>query len=107
MANHQDYNEAERQRRIHLLLDRLPIKVRNAVQWLLTPERRWIRIPIAIVFLIGGMLWFLPILGIWMLPVGIILLAEDVPLFRRLSASLLAWIERRHPSWLGLDKPAQ
>jgi hypothetical protein len=27
----------------------------------------------------GGLLGFLPILGLWMLPLGLLLLAEDVP----------------------------
>ncbi|AOX18268.1 hypothetical protein [Kozakia baliensis] len=99
----QDQNEeAERQRRMELLIGRLPQKIQDAVNWLLVPERRWVRIPAGILFLAGGMLWFLPILGAWMLPIGILLLAEDIPWLRHLSGRGLAWMEREHPTWLGL-----
>ena len=44
--------------------------------------------------IIGGLLWFLPILGIEMLPIGIVLIALDVPFLRGPAARMLAWIER-------------
>lgn len=33
--------------------------------------------------MIGGILSFLPVLGIWMLPLGLILLAIDLPILQR------------------------
>jgi hypothetical protein len=48
----------------------------------------------------GGIFGILPILGFWMLPLGLVLLAEDVPPLRRATDRLLDWIERRHPRWL-------
>ena len=47
-------------------------------------------------FLLG----FLPILGLRMLPLGLLLLAEDVPPLKSARARILDWIERRHPNWL-------
>ena len=41
-----------------------------------------IRFPIALLLTFGGLLWFLPVLGIWMLPAGLLLLAIDLPLLR-------------------------
>ena len=41
-----------------------------------------------------------------MLPVGVLLLAEDVKPLRRLTDRILAWIEDRRPHWLGLRPPA-
>jgi len=38
-----------------------------------------IRLPLGIVLICGGILSFLPILGIWMLPLGLMLLAIDFP----------------------------
>jgi hypothetical protein len=35
-----------------------------------------------------------------MLPLGLVLLAEDVPSLRRARDRLLDWIERRRPRWL-------
>ena len=46
------------------------------------------------------LLAFLPVLGVWMLPVGLALLAEDVPAFRSARSKVLDWIERRRPQWL-------
>ncbi|WP_025840965.1 hypothetical protein [Asaia platycodi] len=96
-------DEQERQRRLNLLLDRLPDRLKRLTRWLLAPSRVWVRIPAGILFMIGGCLAFLPILGVWMLPLGFFLLAEDVPFFRRLSGRLLLWIEQRHPKWMGLE----
>lgn len=50
--------------------------------------------------MVGGVFSFLPVLGLWMLPLGILLLAEDFVFFRRLSDRCLEWIERRHPNWM-------
>jgi hypothetical protein len=41
--------------------------------------------------MIGGMAGFLPILGFWMIPVGLALIALDIPPLRR---RLLLWVER-------------
>ena len=41
-----------------------------------------IRFPLALLLTFGGLLWFLPILGLWMLPAGLLLLAIDLPTLR-------------------------
>ncbi|MCE2461074.1 MAG: hypothetical protein J4F38_09880 [Pseudomonadales bacterium] len=38
-----------------------------------------LRSGLGVLFLIGGVLWFLPIVGIWMLPLGVALIALDIP----------------------------
>jgi hypothetical protein len=48
----------------------------------------------------GGLLGFLPIMGLWMLPLGLLLLAEDVPPLKSARTRILDWVERRHPNWL-------
>ena len=60
---------------------------------------RWVRVPLGILFILGSFLFILPIFGLWMLPVGLLLLAEDVPALRRLRTRVLDWIERRRPHW--------
>ena len=40
------------------------------------------RIVIGVLFLIGGLLAFLPVLGLWMIPVGLLLLAIDLPVLQ-------------------------
>jgi hypothetical protein len=42
------------------------------------PEARWVRIPLGILLILGGVFSFLPVLGIWMLPLGLLLLAIDL-----------------------------
>ena len=53
--------------------------------------------------ILGGVLSILPILGLWMLPLGLILLAEDIPALHRSRARLLDWLERRRPLWFASD----
>ncbi len=96
-------NETERRRRLHLLIRRLPRRVRNGVHWLLQPSVWWLRIPAGLLLVVGGFLAILPILGLWMLPLGLVLLSEDIAPLRRASARVLAWVERRHPTWMGLS----
>ncbi|MDG6093522.1 hypothetical protein LOC54_00075 [Acetobacter sp. AN02] len=86
--------------RISALLARLPERLRKGIQWLLEPSRKWVRIPSGLLFCVGGLLGFLPVLGFWMLPVGILLLSEDFPPFRRLSMRGLDWVARKRPGWL-------
>src|SRR5512134_257502 len=63
------------------------------------PESRWVRIPAAFLFIFGGFLGFLPVLGFWMLPIGVVLLALDIPMLKRPTSRALNWAERR---WAGL-----
>lgn len=49
---------------------------------LLGPRGWMIRMPAGVLLTIGGILSFLPVLGIWMLPLGLMLLAVDVPPLR-------------------------
>ena len=46
---------------------------------------------IGIAFMVGGVFGFLPILGFWMLPVGVALIALDIPPVRR---RVVAWARR-------------
>lgn len=98
-----DTQRADYERRIELLVKMLPQRFQNVIRWLRRPEQKWVRIPCGLLLLIGSVLSFLPVFGIWMLPVGMLLLSDDIALFRRLTDRMLAWVERRHPRWLGLS----
>jgi hypothetical protein len=95
-------DEDERKRRLDLLVRRLPARLQTIVRWLLQPSARWLRIPAGLLLIFGGFLAILPVFGLWMLPLGVVLLSEDVPPLRRATGRALAWIERRHPRWMGL-----
>lgn len=47
------------------------------------PGSRLFRIVIGVALCIGGLLAFLPVLGIWMLPLGILVLSVDLAPVRR------------------------
>jgi hypothetical protein len=71
----------------------------GALRGVIAPGRMWLRLPLAVVFILGGFLGFLPVLGFWMLPLGLILLAVDVPRLRPWVGALMvrgrAWWRRR------------
>jgi hypothetical protein len=92
----------DRERRLELLIRRLPQRLQGPVRWLRQPPARWLRIPAGLLLIIGGVFSILPVLGLWMLPLGLVLLAKDLPPVRRGADSVLIWIERRRPHWMGL-----
>jgi hypothetical protein len=65
------------------------------VAWLRRPSSRYVRIPLAIVLIFGGIFSFLPVLGLWMLPLGLLLFAQDVPFLQKPIAQMLGWVERK------------
>jgi hypothetical protein len=75
--------------RLRRLLDALPHPARRSYIWLIRPEGRWLRRPLSVALICGGILGFLPVLGFWMVPVGALLLGEDVPPVRRLTLRAL------------------
>jgi hypothetical protein len=91
--------EALREWRIGQLIAHLPERLQNAIRWLRRPSSRWARLPAGVLFVLGGIFSILPVLGLWMLPVGLALLAEDMPVLRRLTDRALDWIGRRRPHW--------
>jgi hypothetical protein len=85
--------------RIDRLIDRLPGVARRASRWLRRPQARWARVPAGLLLIVGGLLFVLPLLGAWMLPLGLILLADDIPLLRRARERMLDMVERYRPHW--------
>jgi hypothetical protein len=77
-------------------LDRLqewvPHGVAHVVRKVRSPAVAPYRIPVGIALMAGGVAGFLPILGFWMLPLGLAVLAHDVPVIRPPMAKLLAKI---------------
>jgi hypothetical protein len=53
---------------------------------------------VAVLLTAGGVVGFLPILGFWMIPLGLILVAQDIPFLRPPLARLFAWIDRQWPA---------
>lgn len=79
--------------RLQRLLDLLPHPARRSYIWLVQPEARWLRLPLGCVLIAGGTFGFLPVLGFWMLPVGALLIGEDVPPVRRVTLHVLGRLQ--------------
>lgn len=47
---------------------------------------RWVRVSLGVLFVLGGILGALPVVGFWMLPLGLILLSVDFPWAKRAAA---------------------
>ena len=67
------------------------------------PGNRLLRMALGIVLVIGGLLGFLPVLGFWMIPLGLIVLSVDSPGIRRFRRNSTVkfghWLFRRWPSF--------
>lgn len=94
------------QRRLRRQFDALGRAVppsRRVTRALIAPERRVIRLPLALLLIAGGFLAFLPILGLWMLPLGLMLLAVDAPAIApAISAASIRvrhWLRNRRRRW--------
>jgi hypothetical protein len=61
------------------------------------PRSRILRIMIGVVLIIFGLFGFLPILGFWMVPLGMLVLSVDIPRVRRWRRRFAVWFHRRYP----------
>lgn len=93
MQNHR----AELDRHFAWFESKLPPRLARFVAWVRQPSARLVRIPLGILLIIGGIFSFLPVLGLWMLPLGLMLIAQDIPFLQGPIARLLGWMERK---WL-------
>ena len=86
-------------RQLDRLENELPESASGFLRWLREPSARWVRVPMGILLIVGGFLSFLPILGLWMVPLGALLLAQDIPFLRRPVGRALVWLERQWIKW--------
>ena len=54
-----------------------------------------IRLVLGFLLVVGGVLGFLPILGFWMIPLGIVVLSVDIHFVRRWRRKIEVWWGRR------------
>jgi len=92
-----EHSRKELDRHFAWFQDKLPAGPARFISWLRKPSSILVRIPLAILLIIGGIFSFLPVLGLWMLPLGLLLFAQDVPFLQTPMARMLGWIERK---WL-------
>ncbi|HMF24194.1 MAG TPA: hypothetical protein VKG24_19035 [Pseudolabrys sp.] len=93
MGRQPDFDEE-----LERLLRVVPTWARHVIKSANQPRAVWLRIPLAIGLVIGGLLGFLPVLGLWMLPLGLALLSIELPFLRGPLARFLAFINRKLPA---------
>jgi hypothetical protein len=54
-----------------------------------------LRLPLGLLLIAGGFLAILPIFGLWMIPLGLILLAIDLPLLRPVVSAIIIRLRRK------------
>lgn len=66
------------------------------------PGSMLIRVPLGVLLIVGGLLGFLPVLGFWMVPVGVAVLSVDIPAVRRFRRNATVrigiWLKQRYPA---------
>lgn len=60
-----------------------PGSLARAIGWMRKPQARIVRLPLGLLCIAGSFFWFLPVLGLWFLPLGLLLIAQDVPFLHR------------------------
>jgi hypothetical protein len=58
------------------------------------PWWRWTRQIVGVLMVIGGLLGFMPLIGFWMIPLGLGLLSVDWPIAKRAYKVLMSWWRR-------------
>lgn len=97
-------HKAEIDRHFAWFETKLPPGPAKYVSWLRRPSSKFVRIPLALLLMLGGVFSILPVLGLWMLPLGMLLIAQDVPVLEKPVAQSLGWVERK---WLERERKKQ
>lgn len=101
-----DSGQKELDRAFDKLEEDAPDRVARALHWLRSPASRWVRIPLAILCLLGGVLWFLPVVGLELIPIGLLLIAQDVPFLKKPVARAMLWAEGKWRALRRRKRPA-
>src|ERR1700730_7605499 len=88
-------HKAELDRQLAWVEPKLSPRAAKFIGWPRKPSSRLARFPVAILLIAGGIFSILPVLGLWMLPLGLLLFVQDVPILQRPMARMLGWVERK------------
>lgn len=82
----------------------VPDRVCRAIRWLRDPAHRRIRLPVGLMLITVGFFGFLPVIGFEFIPLGLLLIAQDVPVLREPVGRFTLWLEEK---WTQLRKKWQ
>lgn len=80
MTRQTSNDERPQPRRIEIFGRELPL-----------PQSRGLRIAIGVLLIVGGILGFLPVLGFWMVPLGLLVLSYEFAVVRNWRRRLALW----------------
>lgn len=63
------------------------------------PKSRLLRLALGWILLLGGVIGFLPIVGFWMVPLGLLVLSVDLAFVRRFRRRIEVLVFRRWREW--------
>ena len=83
----------------------MPAKIRFANRHYHLPQSKGLRVGLGILLVAGGLVGFLPVVGFWMIPLGLLVLSVDIPVVRRGRRRLTVWWhrDRKEPSKTGVS----
>ena len=84
---------------VDAICSHLPAWACRTLVWLRKPSRWAVRIVAALLLVLGGLLAFLPVLGLWMLPLGLIVISQDLPFLQRPLLRAFRWADHRSRAW--------
>lgn len=94
-----NYAEARLNRQFDRIGRQVPATA-GFLRWVRQPHMLLVRIPLAVLLILGGVFSFLPVLGLWMLPLGLLVLAIDVPVLKRPVGNAIVRLQR----WLSTTR---
>jgi hypothetical protein len=77
----------------------VPNGIARTIRWLRNPKAHLVRIPLGIVLVVLSFFSFLPVIGIEFLPIGLAVIAIDVPFLRKPISAFMLWVMRK---WRGI-----
>lgn len=94
-----DRGRSRFERQLENIRRRLPGPLAAHFGRVLHPSARWVRVPLGLGFIVAGVFGFLPVLGFWMIPLGLLLLARDIPFLRGPTGRLLVRLQGLSRRW--------
>jgi hypothetical protein len=89
-----DSGQAKLDKAYDELEEHTPDLVARAIRWLRNPKGKWVRIPLGVFLVATGFVGpIVPVLGIEFIPLGLLLIAQDVPPLRKPIAEMTLWLE--------------
>lgn len=77
----------------------LPTWSAGWLRWLRRPSNQAARVLVSSLLVLGGVFSFLPVLGSWMIPLGLIVISQDLPFLQAPLVRAFQWVEARFERW--------